>query len=127
MKIAAAILIENHKILICQRAGLGSCANLWEFPGGKLEPGETLQECALRECKEELGITLKIGELFAESVYHYPDREVEITFFLAKRVSGEPRQKVHQALCWASPTELPCYPFCPADEDVVTKLSHMDI
>lgn len=127
MKIAAAIIIDHQKILICRRADFGSCANLWEFPGGKLENGETLRDCALRECEEELEITLELGEVFAVSTYRYPDREVELTFFLARIIQGEPVKNVHQAFCWVSPDELPSYPFCPADEEVVQRLSRLSL
>lgn len=124
MKIGAAIVIEDQKILICQRAQTGSCANLWEFPGGKLEPLETLEECTVRECEEELGIHLEIQKQVAVSTYHYPDRDVEITFFLAKRIGGTLTMRVHQDIRWVTPVELLQYSFCPADEELVNQLSN---
>ena len=123
MQIAAAILIENQKVFICQRADAGNCANLWEFPGGKLETGETLEECVARECEEELGIRIQVIRQLAVSTYQYPDRKVEITFFLAERMQGEPEIRVHQQIQWVTASQLPGYDFCPADRDLVAQLS----
>ena len=75
--VAAAIIHDNKgKILICRRGSGGSCAYLWEFPGGKREAGETMQECVIRECREELTVNLKTDVKYAEFFYSYPDRDI---------------------------------------------------
>lgn len=79
-QVAAAIIRKDNKILICQRGAGGSTAFLWEFPGGKLEPGETLEECLVRECKEELEIDIKVGKVFSETEYEYRTEKLLLPF-----------------------------------------------
>ena len=124
----AAAIIENEagEILICRRAGEDSCAGLWEFPGGKLEQGETTEECVVRECVEELGITVKLTGLFDSFSYQYPDRKIQFAFYKAKILSGQVKIKVHQEICWASRKELSSFSFCPADIDLVERLREED-
>lgn len=121
--VSAAILEQNGKILICRRKNGGSCGNLWEFPGGKIEPGETLEECLVRECREELGIDISVTDLFDECCYRYPEREVHLYFYRGKILRGKPHCRVHQSLAWVEPKSLTGYPFCPGDEGVIAKLS----
>lgn len=122
-QVAAAIILKDGKLLICRRGPGGSCANLWEFPGGKLEPGEDAAAAAVRECREELGVELRLGELYAVCSYRYPDKEVALSFFLAELVSGQPRRTVHQELRWVAPEELRGFEFCPADVEILQRLS----
>ena len=124
IQLSAAILKnEAGKILICQRGAGGPCAYLWEFPGGKLESGESPEECLFRECREELGIGIRIQELFAQTTYTYPEIQIAFSFFRAELVDGEPRADVHKSIQWVLPDELKLYEFCPADVAVVERLS----
>lgn len=119
---AAIIKNETGEILICQRGKGGICEYLWEFPGGKLEPGETSEECLIRECREELGIEIKIQELFAQTTHAYPEITIAFSFFLAKLMKGEPRAEVHESIQWVLPEELELHEFCPADIVIIEKL-----
>lgn len=120
---AGIIRDEMGKILICQRGGGGSCAFLWEFPGGKQEPGETAADCLVRECMEELGVKIKVLGLLEEGSYQYPGVKIAFSFFEAKILSGMPRKIVHQDILWVKPAELLKYPFCPADKEIVARLA----
>lgn len=123
LHVAAAILYKGEQILICRRGPGGSCGNLWEFPGGKLEPGESPEECVVRECREELGVEIELGPLYASTTYRYPDKEIAFSFFTGTIRQGDPCMRVHTALCWCPPRELPHYEFCPADRDLVRALA----
>ena len=123
IEVAAAIIEKQGKILIGKRRSSGSCAGLWEFPGGKQEPGETLPEALRRECREELGIAVSAGGLCARIVHQYPDREVGLSFFYAMAEDGVPEARVHEELRWAEPEELARLPFCPADTELAASLA----
>ena len=123
IEVAAAIIEKQGKILIGKRRSSGSCAGLWEFPGGKQEPGETLPEALRRECREELGIVVSAGGLCARIVHQYPDREVGLSFFYAMAEDGVPEARVHEELRWAEPEELARLPFCPADTELAASLA----
>ena len=122
-RVAAGVLWRAGRILVCRRGPGGSCAGLWEFPGGKVEPGESGAACAVRECREELGIEIRLSGELGEASYRYPEREVSLCFFEGTVERGEPRAQVHSELRWAAPEELGGYGFCPADEALVAALS----
>lgn len=117
-EVTAAIIRRSGKILICRRAE-GSCAHLWEFPGGKTEAGETLFECLTRELREELSIEITPLREYCRSVYG----ELSFVFIEAEIASGEPQLYVHEELRWVSPEELTGFEWCPADRTVAEKLS----
>ena len=117
-EVTAAIIRRNGKILICRRAE-GSCAHLWEFPGGKTEPGETPFECLTRELREELNIEIKPLREYFRSVYC----ELSFVFIEAEIVSGEPELSVHEKMRWVLPEELTAFEWCPADRPVAELLS----
>lgn len=121
-EVAAAIIIKNKKILICRRGSGGSCAYLWEFPGGKREGCETMEQCLVRECAEELGIHIAAEKKFHKTIYHYPEAEILLTFFYAKIINGEPEPRIHQEVKWVKSDELTEYDFCPADREVIDLL-----
>ena len=126
IQVAAAIIKTNdEKILICKRGGSGSCAYLWEFPGGKLEAGETFEQCLLRECREELEIDIKVISVFAETSYTYPERELSFVFFNAEIVNGTPKINVHDDMKWVTPDQLKSFAFCPADVEIIERLVKM--
>jgi 8-oxo-dGTP diphosphatase len=120
----SAAIIHNDKgeVLICQRGPGGNCEFLWEFPGGKQEPDETSEDCLLRECREELNVEIGIDDLFAETAYAYPDREIAFAFFDAHIVSGTPKMDVHNDMKWILPEDMSKYDLCPADITVIKKL-----
>lgn len=120
--VAAAIIRLDNKILICKRAEGGSCSGLWEFPGGKLERNESLQECLLRELREELGLNTIIKDVYAQTSYQYAENKIEFTFFNTEIIGGELIMKVHQDIKWVVPAELKEYSFCPADVEVAERL-----
>jgi len=120
---AAIIKDKTGKILICQRDKGGICEYLWEFPGGKQEPHETAELCLVRECMEELNISIEIKDLFAETVYEYPDRNIAFSFFNAEIVEGEPEANVHKSIIWVLKEKLSEFQFCPADTEIVELLA----
>lgn len=121
-EVAAAILRRDGKILICQRKEGGNCSLLWEFPGGKREAGETMEQCAIRECKEELGVAVRLLDVYAEKTYTYGTEPFSFVFYNAEIIEGEPENHVHHAMKWIRPADLLQEPFCPADEEVVRRL-----
>jgi mutator protein MutT len=126
MEVAAAIIRQNNQILICQRGAEGNCAFLWEFPGGKLESDETMEQCAIRECREELQIDIAIRDIYAKLIYKYPDKEIAFTFFNAQLIGGAITTAVHADFKWVLPDELKNYEFCPADVAIVARLSGIE-
>lgn len=124
--VAALIWDEKHeKILICQRPPHKSCGLLWEFVGGKVEPGESHRDALIRECYEEIAITLSVGEVFTEVVHQYPDITVHLTLFYATIADGVPQMLEHNDLCWITPKEISKFEFCPADQEILEKIQRM--
>ena len=121
-EVVAALIWQNNQFLICQRPTTKTCALLWEFVGGKVEPGETKEQALNRECMEELGITLNVGEPFIDVVHLYPDITVHLTLFHATIAEGVPQKLEHNDICWITPSEIPNYEFCPADKEILQKI-----
>lgn len=121
-EVVAALLHENGRILVFQRPAHKARGLLWEFPGGKTEPGETPQEALIRECREELGCRITVGEPFAEVTHVYPDLTVHLTVFHAAVAEGQIRLLEHHAFCAADAEALRTLPFCPADQPILDKL-----
>ncbi len=118
----AALIWDNGKLMICQRPANKSCALLWGFVGGKVEPGETKEHALIRECIEELDIVVTVGDVFTEVVHEYPDITVHLTLFNSTIDKGEPKLLEHNDLRWISPEEIPNYNFCHADKEILDKL-----
>jgi len=120
----AAALIWNDKkqFLICQRPAHKARGLLWEFVGGKAEPGETLPETLQRECMEELDIVVSVGDVFTQLIHEYPDITIHLTLFHCTILSGNPKLLEHNAIKWIHPADIPNYSFCPADEDILKML-----
>ena len=108
--------------MICQRPAHKARALLWEFVGGKVEPGETKEQALIRECQEELAITLSVGDVFMDVVHEYPDITVHLTLFNATIKKGVPQKLEHNDILWIAPNEIPDYEFCPADEDILKEI-----
>ena len=119
IEVTAAIIQRKGRVLICRRPAEKRCGLLWEFPGGKVESGETGEECIRRECWEELGVELEAPRLFTDVTHSYPGYTVHIRFYTAELAAGEPKRREHAALCWAAPEELSKYEFCPADAEML--------
>lgn len=120
--VTAAIIIDNGKILIAQRADNQKLAGKWEFPGGKVEPGETPKECLVREIREELGIAIEAEEFFAESIYRYETGTIKLIAYKARWLDGEYKLSVHSQIKWVGPNELDRYDFAPADIPIIRKI-----
>ena len=118
IEVVAALIWEGDRFLICQRPEHKARGLLWEYVGGKVEPGETKQEALIRECREELGVTITVGDVFMDVVHEYPDITVHLTLFHASIVEGTIRLLEHNAIAWITPSEIPDYDFCPADQDI---------
>jgi mutator protein MutT len=111
LDVSIAIIQRAGRILICQRRKDDTFADLWEFPGGKIEPGETPERCLTREIQEELGLTAHITAPFAVIEYTYPNCSVRLFPYLCSVESGEPQALASQRLKWVTPAELPAYDF----------------
>ena len=120
--VVAALIWEKDKFLICQRPANKSRGLLWEFVGGKVEPGESLQQALMRECAEELAITVDVGKEFMQVVHQYPDILIRLTLFHCTIPSGVPQALEHNALEWIHPSQTDNYNFCPADTDILAEI-----
>lgn len=121
-EVVAALIFRGERFLICQRPAHKARGLLWEFVGGKVEPGETLAAALIRECREELDITLSVGEPYMTVEHTYPDLTVRLTLFRAVIAAGEPRLLEHHDLRWITADEIDQYDFCPADETILAKI-----
>ena len=122
VEVVAALIWDNDKFMICQRPENKARGLLWEFVGGKVEPNETKEHALIRECQEELDITLEVGKVFLDVVHEYPDITVHLTLFNAVISEGELKLLEHNDLRWILPKEIPQYDFCPADEEILEKI-----
>ncbi len=125
IEVTAALIWNRDKFMICQRPANKARGLLWEFPGGKREEGETLAQCLIRECREELGVTLLVGDVFMEVTHRYPDIDVHLTLFNAAIQSGTVQKLEHNDIRWITVEEIDEYAFCPADEDILKRLKSL--
>ena len=121
-EVVAALIWDGERFLICQRPAHKTRGLLWEFVGGKVEPGETKEEALIRECHEELDIALSVGNVFMEVLHEYPDLTVRLTLFDACIVEGIPKKLEHHDIQWIKVGEIDNYDFCPADEEILERL-----
>ena len=121
-EVVAALIWQDEKFMICQRPVHKARGLLWEFVGGKVEPGETKEQALIRECREELDVTLSVGDVFMDVVHEYPDLTVHLTLFNAIIAEGEPQMLEHNDIQWIEPSEIPNYAFCPADEEILREI-----
>lgn len=118
-EVVAALIWQDGKFMICQRPAHKARGLLWEFVGGKTEPGESMEEALLRECREELDITVSVGEIFTQVIHEYPDILIRLTLFHCTIAEGTPKLLEHNDLKWIFPSEIPDFDFCPADKDIL--------
>ena len=122
VEVVAALIWNNDNFMICQRPAHKARALLWEFVGGKVESGETKEQALIRECQEELAVTLSVGDVFMDVVHEYPDITVHLTLFNATIAEGVPQKLEHNDMKCIFPAEIPNYNFCPADEEILKKI-----
>lgn len=122
VRVVAALIRDGERFLAFQRPKNKTRGLLWEFVGGKVENGETKQEALVRECREELDITVKVRDVYMEVVHEYPDMTVELTLFNAEIESGTLRLLEHNASAWITADEIKNYDFCPADEEILERI-----
>ena len=122
VEVVAALIWDENKFMICQRPENKARALLWEFVGGKVEPGETKEQALIRECQEELAITLAVGSEFMDVVHEYPDITVHLTLFNATIAEGIPQKLEHNDIRWITVNEIDHYCFCPADSEILSQL-----
>lgn len=120
--VVAALIWDGDKFLICQRPASKPRGMLWEFVGGKVESGETKEQALIRECQEELAVTVAVGEPFMNVVHKYPDISIHLTLFNAAIAEGAPRKLEHYDIRWITVDEIDQYEFCPADEEILDRL-----
>ena len=122
VEVVAALIWDKDKFMICQRPPHKTRALLWEFVGGKVEPGETKQQALIRECREELAVTISVGDVFMDVIHDYPDMTVHLTLFNATIAEGIPQKLEHNDIKWITPGEIDKYDFCPADEEILKRI-----
>ena len=123
--VVAALIWDGDRFLACQRPAHKTRGLLWEFVGGKVEPGETKEQALIRECWEELDITVRVGRVFMELVHEYPDMTVRLTLFNATIAQGIPKRLEHNDIRWITTRQIDDYCFCPADVDILAQLKHV--
>jgi mutator protein MutT len=126
IEVSAALIFRAGKLLITQRHADSHLGGLWEFPGGKREPGETFEQCLVREIREELGVEIFVGELFEEIRHDYPEKSVHLKFFICRLPAGEPQPLDCAAVRWVEKTGLGHYEFPAADAQLLARLEIID-
>ena len=124
-EVVAALIWNENRFLACQRPAHKARGLLWEFVGGKVEPGETREQALIRECKEELAVTVAVQDVFMEVDHVYPDLTVHLTLFNASIAEGIPQKIEHNDLRWITVEEIDQYEFCPADEEILRRLKEV--
>jgi mutator protein MutT len=122
IEVSAALIFRSGKLLITQRPAKAHLGGLWEFPGGKREPGETFEQCLVREIREELGVEIAVGELFESVIHTYPEKTVHLKFFVCHLLGGEPQPLGCKAVKWTGKSKLADYEFPAADAKLLEKL-----
>ena len=124
-EVVAALIWDNGKFMICQRPPHKMRGMLWEFVGGKVEPGECKEEALVRECREELDVGISVGNPFIEVTHAYRDLTVHLTLFHAEILHGVPKKVEHLDIRWITPKEISQYAFCPADAVILQAIQKM--
>lgn len=122
VEVVAALIWEKDKFLICQRPATKSRGLLWEFVGGKVEPGETKEQALARECSEELAVSVDVGSRFWDVYHEYSDIHIHLTIFHCTIPTGQPQALEHNDIRWIHPSQIDDYPFCPADEEILRQI-----
>lgn len=122
VEVVAALIWRGDRFLICRRPADKARGLLWEFAGGKVERGETKEQALVRECMEELAVTVVPDGIFCETVHEYPDITIRLTLFNCTLSRGNPRLTEHTEMKWITPAEIPFYDFCPADGEILKKI-----
>ena len=122
-EVVAALIWQGNKFMICQRPAHKARGLLWEFVGGKVEPSETKEQALIRECQEELAVTLSVGDVFMDVIHEYPDLTVHLTLFNATIAEGKPVMLEHNDIRWITPREIPEYDFSPADVEILKEIT----
>ena len=120
--VVAALIWDGDRFMICQRPAHKARGLLWEFVGGKTEAGETMEAALIRECREELDITVSVGDIFTQVIHAYPDIFIRLTLFHCTIAEGTPKLLEHHDLKWILPEEIPNFDFCPADKDILAQI-----
>lgn len=123
VNVVAAMIEQNGRLLICRRPEGKALAGMWEFAGGKIEPGETPEQALVRECREELGITVAPQSLFAQVEFDYPAMHLSMQVYTAVITDGTPKRLEHMDIRWILPGELDGFTFCPADRGILDKIT----
>jgi len=123
-RVVAALIVQDGKLLVCQRTRHQTMPLKWEFPGGKIEEGEQPRDALRRELDEELGIEATIGDELARVQHEYPNGGmVELRFYVVRKFSGELENRIFKDIQWAEPKDLPRFDFLEADLTLVTDLA----
>ena len=121
--VVAALLWDGDKFMICQRPAHKARGLLWEFVGGKVEPGEAPEAALIRECREELAVEVRVGDVFMEVLHTYPDIEILLTLYHAAIAAGQPQKIEHNDIQWITPAQIPDFDFCPADVEILERIT----
>ena len=121
-EVVAALIWQGEQFMICQRPAHKARGLLWEFVGGKVESGETKEQALIRECREELAVTVSVGEIFMDVAHDYPDLTVHLTLFNTEIAEGKPQMLEPNAIRWITSREIPDYDFCPADVEILSEI-----
>ncbi|HWF67555.1 MAG TPA: (deoxy)nucleoside triphosphate pyrophosphohydrolase [Acidobacteriaceae bacterium] len=123
--VVAALILRGKEVLICQRKAGTAMGLQWEFPGGKIEPGESPEQALRRELEEELGIEASVGPYIAEVLHNYRNGgSIHLRFFAVHRFEGELQNRVFEDMRWAELRDLPAYNFLAADRKFIRDLAH---
>ena len=121
-EVVAALIWDQDRFIVCQRPAHKARGGIWELAGGKVEPGETKEQALIRECREELAITVSVGKLYMDVVHEYSDLTVHLSVFHAQIADGVPKKLEHSDIRWITADEISQYEFCPADKVILEGL-----
>ena len=121
--VVAALIWDGDKFMICQRPAHKARGLLWEFVGGKVESGEAPEAALIRECREELAVEVRVGDVFMEVLHTYPDIEILLTLYHAAIAAGQPQKIEHNDIQWITPAQIPDFNFCPADVEILERIT----